>query len=86
MTGEVALDPSVEAIRNRYPDLLEKLRPLKGALLSEISYTQWEAWLAIYHEKRLVIAKAADNAPRGPDYARTSQSLKSQQDHLQRLN
>ena len=86
MTGQVALDPSVEAIRNRYPDLLEKLRPLKGALLSEISYTQWEAWLAIYHEKVLVIAKAADNAPRGSHYARTTQSLKSQQDHLQRLN
>ena len=37
----------------------------------DVSYTQWEAWLALYHGKRLVIAKAADTAARGPTYAPT---------------
>ena len=51
-----------------------------------ISYTQWEAWLALYHDKRLVIAKADDAAPRGPKYAPTDDSRAAQQEHLARLS
>jgi hypothetical protein len=36
--------------------------------------TQWKAWLALYHAKPLVIAKADDAAPRGPKYAPTDDS------------
>jgi hypothetical protein len=36
--------------------------------------TQWKAWLALYHGKLLVIAKADDAAPRGPKYAPTDDS------------
>jgi hypothetical protein len=44
-----------------------------------ISYTQWEAWLALYPGKLLVIAKADDAAPRGPKYAPTDDSRAAQQ-------
>ncbi len=87
MTGATANEPSVKAIRERYSDLPEKLPALASALDngSGISYTQWEAWLALYHKKKLLIAKAGDAAPRGPRYAATDISRAAQKDHLQRL-
>src|SRR5215207_858681 len=43
MTGAEAKPASVQAIRAKYPDLAD---------------TQWEAWLALYHGKLLLIAEA----------------------------
>jgi hypothetical protein len=43
------------------------------------------AWLALYHGKALLIAKADDAAPRGPAYAPTETSRAAQQAHLARL-
>src|SRR3982751_4409786 len=62
----------------RFPD-----RHLDGG--TAISYTQWEAWLALYHGKVLLIAKADDVAPRGPNFAHTDASRAAQQAHLARL-
>src|SRR4051812_41142327 len=87
MTGANANSASVQAIRTKYPDLAGKLPPL-GTALDEgtaISYTQWEAWLALYHSKVLLIAKADEAAPRGPNYAPTGASRTTQQAHLARL-
>src|SRR5262249_35311401 len=50
-----------------------------------ISYTQWEAWLALYHGKVLLIAQADKDAPRGPAYAATDASRAAQKEHLARL-
>jgi tetratricopeptide (TPR) repeat protein len=63
------------------------LPPLSEALAKGVgvSYTQWEAWLALYHGKVLLIAKAGDAAPRGPAYAPTDASRAAQQAHLARL-
>ncbi|MGC2220875.1 MAG: tetratricopeptide repeat protein [Methylocella sp.] len=87
MTGADAKEFSTKAILDRYPDLPGKLPPLGDALAKGIgiSYTQWEAWLALYHGKVLLIAKAADAAPRGPAYAPTDASRAAQQAHLARL-
>src|SRR5271157_6401941 len=52
---------------------------------SGVSYTQWEAWLALYHGKLLFIAKAADSAKRGPKYTPTDASRAAQATHLARL-
>src|SRR5215213_1428785 len=51
MTGADAGSASVQEIRAKYPDLTDKLPPLREALDQgiSISYTQWEAWLALYH-------------------------------------
>jgi tetratricopeptide (TPR) repeat protein len=87
MTGADARPASMQAIRTKYPDLTDKLPPL-GKALDEgagISYTQWEAWLALYHGKVLLIAKADEAAPRGPAYAPTDGSRAVQQAHLERL-
>ena len=72
----------------KYPDLPDRFPPLRQPLLDglAISYTQWEAWLALYHGKRLVIAKADASAPRGPRYAPTDDSRAAQREHLARLS
>src|SRR3984893_17399476 len=72
MTGAAARKLSSEAILGKYPGLPRKFPPLGEALEKDepISYTQWEAWLALYHGKVLLIAKA-DEEERGPRYART---------------
>lgn len=87
MTGAPAKPLSTESILTKYADLPHRLRPLGEALAKgvDISYTQWEAWLAIYHRKPLLIAPAAVSAPRDPTYAPTNTSRAAQNEHLARL-
>ncbi len=56
MTGSAPAEPALRALRAKYRDLADKLPPLGEALQSGagVSYTQWEAWLALYHGKLLV--------------------------------
>jgi hypothetical protein len=59
MTGSWAEESTLQALRKRYRDLADQLPPLKRSLSSgapPLSYTQWEAYLAVYHGKPLVIA------------------------------
>ena len=54
MTGAWAQAPSLALIKDRYQDLAERLPPLRPFLepgAPALSYTQWEAWLALYHGK-----------------------------------
>jgi Domain of unknown function (DUF4062) len=69
MTGSAPGELALRALRKKYPDLTDKLPPLCEALRDgiSVSYTQWEAWLALYHDKRLFIAEAGDSAERGPN-------------------
>lgn len=88
MTGALAKAPSLTVIRERYPNLGETLPPLAPFLQSgapALSYTQWEAWLALYHRKPLIIASPEDNAPRDERYKRIPEQCAAQQTHLQRL-
>ena len=87
MTGSAPGEHALGALRAKYPDLADKLPPLGRALRSGsgVSYTQWEAWLALYHGRLLFIAKAADSAKRGPKYALTDASRAAQAAHLARL-
>ncbi|MFT5510760.1 MAG: hypothetical protein ACI89J_003857, partial [Hyphomicrobiaceae bacterium] len=88
MTGAMAEAPSVAAIRRRYPDLGERIPVLKPFLVTNgptLSYTQWEAWLALYHGKALVIAAPLDTAPRDEQYELLDSQRTAQQDHLERL-
>src|ERR1700730_8135734 len=84
MTGSDAKPASTNFILSKYPDFSDKLSPLRETLEKGlgISYTQWEAWLALYHGKALLIAKADDAAPRGPAYVPTDASRAAQQAHL----
>jgi len=87
MTGSDAKPASTNFILSKYTDFTDKLSPLRESLEKglSISYTQWEAWLALYHRKALLIAKASDEAPRGPKYVPTDVSRAAQQIHLERL-
>jgi hypothetical protein len=81
MIGAAATPEFTAAILAKYSDLSERLHPLRQPLAigGEISYTQWEAWLALYYGKLLTIAKADATAPRGPKYASTDASRAAQQ-------
>ncbi len=87
MTGSAPLARDVDALLAKYPNLAAKASPFDEALREgvDISYTQWEAWLALYHQKPLLIAKAADRAERGPTYGPTDASRAAQVSHLARL-
>ena len=87
MCGAAADRSQQDALVAKYPDLPQRLPPLGRALAdgAAIPYTQWEAWLALYHKKPLMIAKAAPAAPRGPRDAPTDGSRASQAAHLARL-
>ncbi len=87
MTGSAPGEPALRALRAKHPDLADKLPPLGEALQSGagVSYTQWEAWLALYHGKLLFIAKAAQTAERGPKYMATDATRAAQAAHLARL-
>jgi tetratricopeptide (TPR) repeat protein len=87
MTGSAPGKRDVDALLAKYPDLAARLPPLGEALTQgvDISYTQWEAWLALYHDKLLLIAKAADNAERTPGYDPAKAAPKAQAEHLARL-
>ena len=87
MTGAMAKPPSVVAMREQYPELAERL-PLAEFLQPEgpsLSYTQWEAWLALLHGKPLFIATPTPEAPRDPDYRLDPAQQGLQQAHLARL-
>lgn len=87
MTGAMALAPSVAAIRSSHPNFADKL-PVAAFLEADgppMPYTQWEAWLALHHGKRLIIAEPEPDAPRDPDYAPTPEQIAAQQAHLDRL-
>jgi hypothetical protein len=87
MTGADPGERELRALLAKYPDLTDTLPPLGEALRNGVgvSYTQWEAWLALYHGKLLLIAKAAETAERGPKYAPTDGSRAVQAAHLARL-
>ena len=66
MSGSPAEAPSLIAIKERYPDLATRL-PLAEFLQADgpkLPYTQWEAWLALLHGKRLFIATPTPGAGR----------------------
>ncbi len=76
------------ALLARYPDFTKHF-DFDDVTVSRLSYTQWEAFLAIYHGIRLIVAKASD--PEATDAAECDtktleRQYESQQNHEQRLN
>jgi tetratricopeptide (TPR) repeat protein len=87
MCGAVADQRQQQALLAKHSDLQRKLPPLSEALKNGecLPYTQWEAWLALYNGKPLMIAKARPKAPRGPRFAPNKGSRATQAGHLKRL-
>jgi tetratricopeptide (TPR) repeat protein len=88
MTGALAQAPSVSAIRELYPDLngrLPVLSPFVQPDGAALPYTQWEAWLALYHRKPLIICVPQEGAPRDERYCVDLGQRTAQKAHLERL-
>lgn len=86
--GSVAKPRSLEYLQRTYPNLTERFPVLAPFLVDEsegLSYTQWEAWLALLHDKKLLICVPGAEAPRkqGFQILETEQGL--QEAHLDRL-
>ena len=87
MTGSLAKAPSLTAIKQCYPDLATRL-PLADFMQPEgpsLPYTQWEAWLALLHKKKLFIATPTPEAARDAGYLQDPAQQALQQAHLKRL-
>ncbi len=87
MTGAMAKPQSVAAIASRYPELGSRF-PLAEFLQPDgpsLSYTQWEAWLALWHGKKLYIATPSEEATRDETYRCNPEQQALQQAHLARL-
>jgi hypothetical protein len=86
MTGaEADADHEQGPLLSKYSDLATKFAPLGAALAAgeRLTYTQWEAWLALYHGKKLLIAEAAQQAPRAEKgFALTKASRDAEAKHL----
>lgn len=61
-TGAIAKPAEVEILLETHRDLPYRTG-LTAEAMEELSYTQWEAWLAIYHRKPLYIVVANSTAP-----------------------
>ena len=87
MDGSTPHPSSVDDLLARRPDLEARLASKNMArdALGTLSYTQWEAWLAIAQDRDLFIVAPADGVARGPKYVVTDASCKAQRRHLDQL-
>ncbi len=87
MTGAFAPPDTLAVLSRRYADFTVRLPQLKTLLENPdapITYTQWEAYPALYHRKPLVIA-VPEEAPRDPGFVPEPDAKAAQQAHLERL-
>ena len=86
--GSLAKPRSLTYLNEHYPDLASRLPPLSGFLAADgpsLSYTQWEAWLALLHGRKLLICVPTPEAPREEGFTCDPQQQVFQQEHLARL-
>jgi tetratricopeptide (TPR) repeat protein len=81
--GAVPEEQAVAALRRRYDDLAARLPPLGAGLARpqpDFSYTQWEAYLALYHERPLYVYYPSGFDPDAPSVS------SSQSEHYHRIS
>ena len=93
-TGAVPEKPAVAALLKRYPDFASRLPPLAPFLSKPqpgFSYTQWEAYLALYHGRPLFVYLPTDfeiaalNVPRDARFVLDPIEVQAQREHYQRI-
>jgi hypothetical protein len=94
-TGSAPEEAAVAALLEKYPDFATKLPPLAPALSKPrpgFSYTQWEAYLAMYHDRPLFVYRPTDferetlEVPRATGFVVDPVELQSQREHYQRIS
>lgn len=86
--GALAKDRSLSYLLGAYPTLKEDFPSLAEFLQTgspSLSYTQWEAWLAVLHKKQLLICRPTVDAPREVGYVAPDGDVDQQNSHLARL-
>jgi hypothetical protein len=93
-TGAVPEKPAVAALLKRCPDFAAKvptLAPWLGKPQPGFSYTQWEAYLALYHGRPLFVYLPADfetdalTVPRDARFVLNPVEVQAQREHYQRI-
>ncbi|MBI1918484.1 MAG: ATP-binding protein, partial [Planctomycetes bacterium] len=85
-TGAPPAPHSVQKLLQRYPDFAARVPMLANLLpTTEFSYTQWEAYLALYHGKTLFLYQPSPEAPKDADFKPDPAQKDSQHQHLLRL-
>ena len=93
-TGSAPEPIAVKALLIQYPDFAEKLPALATQLQQPdpgFSYTQWEAYLAIFHNREIFIYLPKDfddpacSCPREDRFVHDAAQEKSQQEHYRRI-
>ena len=79
MAGSSPAPTTVDDLLTRRPDLAARLadKGMGREALASLTYTQWEAWLAIGFGKDLIIVTPADGVARGPVFRPTDASRAS---------
>lgn len=80
--------PEVGALLNRHAGMLHFLKELDpnfDPAACPFSYTQWEAYLAIYHGVGCFIYRAKPGSNREPAWTASAADLESQSAHIERL-
>jgi hypothetical protein len=94
-TGNAPEEAAVAALIEKYPDFANKLPPLAPALSKPqpgFSYTQWEAYLAMYHDRPLFVYRPSDferdtlDVPRATGFVVDPVEFQSQREHYQRIS
>jgi tetratricopeptide (TPR) repeat protein len=92
MAGSIPKPNSVDDLLKRRPELAARLaeKDMTREALGALTYTQWEAWLAVGFNKdgarrNLVIVTPVESAQRGPKFEPSETSRASQAEHLKRL-
>lgn len=87
MTGSMANEISIQYINDKYKDFGKRFPAMQLVLngKAQSSYTQWEAWLAIYHGKRLFIVAPNPTALKDKRYVNDPVQAAHQLEHLNRL-
>lgn len=86
--GFVPESPAVDALLARHPNFLSSLGAQCGLtreVLLGCSYTQWEAYLAIFHKVRLHIYRPEPSAPREPGFTPNDHDKALQLAHFNRI-
>jgi eukaryotic-like serine/threonine-protein kinase len=87
-TGSNPASTEVVALLKRYPDFSKRIPCLQEALKetpATLSYTQWEAWLAIYHKIPCYVYQAESTSVRAPGFVENADQRRIQEEHWNRF-
>jgi hypothetical protein len=87
-TGSMPAPTEVAALLKKHSDFAQRIPCLKEALAktpASLSYTQWEAWLAIYHSIPCFVYQAEPTTVRAPGFKEDANQRNVQKKHWKRF-